>query len=107
MTKEIIVTGEKQTRIPDGVEFLNECTIESGTISNIEEVKSRGAYVVAVVNSRCTELANVCDYSITIDAVESMVNSLSAIIPLQLISYYTGKGKNVDVDKPKNLAKSV
>ena len=38
MTKEIIVTGEKQTRIPDGVEFLNECTIESGTISNIEEL---------------------------------------------------------------------
>ena len=38
MDKEIIVTGEKQTRIPDGVEFLNECTIESGTISNIEEL---------------------------------------------------------------------
>ena len=38
MTKELIVTGEKRTRIPDGVEFLNECTIESGTISNIEEL---------------------------------------------------------------------
>ena len=38
MTKEIIVTGEKYTRIPDGVEFLNECTIESVTISNIEEL---------------------------------------------------------------------
>lgn len=76
-------------------------------ISAAKEVGARGAYVVGIVNSECDELNDVCDCLIKVDSVDAITNSLLSVIPLQLIAYYSGKNKNIDVDKPKNLAKSV
>lgn len=74
------------------------------TISNLQEVITRGANVYLISN---------CKYEnkdmniINIPQTESLLTPILAIIPLQLIAYYTAKEKNLDVDKPRNLAKSV
>ena len=79
----------------------------SKTLSNVEEVQTRGAFVLAVVSEGHKEVEKVADYVIYIPKTnEYFANSL-AIIPLQLFSYYVALGKGCDVDKPRNLAKSV
>lgn len=77
------------------------------TISNIVELKSRGAFVLAVTNTGHTELENSADYVIYIPQTNKYFTNSLAIIPLQLFSYYVAVGKGCDVDKPRNLAKSV
>jgi glucosamine--fructose-6-phosphate aminotransferase (isomerizing) len=76
-------------------------------ISNMQEIKARKGKVIAVINDgdeQSTALAN--DVMIVPEADEILAPMLS-IIPLQLLSYYVGVAKGVDVDKPRNLAKSV
>jgi glucosamine--fructose-6-phosphate aminotransferase (isomerizing) len=76
-------------------------------ISNIVEVKSRGAFVMTVTEEGNTAIEKVSDYVIYVpETTPYFANSL-AIIPLQLFSYYVAVGKGCDVDKPRNLAKSV
>ncbi|MCF0121908.1 MAG: glutamine--fructose-6-phosphate transaminase (isomerizing) [Lachnospiraceae bacterium] len=89
------------------VAVLTQPFLYSKTISNIVEVKSRGAFVMAVTNVGNTEVEKVADYVIYIPETNLyFVNSL-AVIPLQLFGYYLSIGKGLDVDKPRNLAKSV
>ncbi|MBU5676336.1 glutamine--fructose-6-phosphate transaminase (isomerizing) [Alkaliphilus sp. MSJ-5] len=76
-------------------------------ISNIREVKARGGYIIAVSKEGNTSIEKSADKVIYIpDTMDDIIGILS-IIPLQLISYYVALGKNCDVDKPRNLAKSV
>lgn len=77
------------------------------TISNIVELKSRGAFVLAVTNTGHTEIETSADYVIYIPQTNKYFTNSLAIIPLQLFSYYVAVGKGCDVDKPRNLAKSV
>ncbi len=77
------------------------------TQSNITEVKSRGAFVMAVTNAENMEMENVADFVIYIPSTNAYFANSLAIIPLQLFSYYISIGKGCDVDKPRNLAKSV
>ncbi len=77
------------------------------TVSNIVEVRSRGAYVLAVTNEDNTDIENVADYVIYIPRTNPWFCNSLAIIPLQLFAYYVAVGKGCDVDKPRNLAKSV
>ena len=77
------------------------------TISNIVEVKTRGAFVMAVTNEGNTEIEKTADYVIYIPQTNAYFANSLAIIPLQLFSYYVAVGKGCDVDKPRNLAKSV
>lgn len=77
------------------------------TISNIVELKSRGAFVLAVTNTGNTEIEKASDYVIYIPKTNKYFTNSLAIIPLQLFSYYVAVGKGCDVDKPRNLAKSV
>ena len=77
------------------------------TVSNIVEVKSRGAFVLAVTNEGNTDIEKVCDYVIYIPQTSQFFTNSLAIIPLQLFGYYVAVGKGCDVDKPRNLAKSV
>ena len=77
------------------------------TISNIVELKSRGAFVLAVTNTGHTEIEKSADYVIYIPQTNKYFTNSLAIIPLQLFSYYVAVGKGCDVDKPRNLAKSV
>jgi len=76
-------------------------------ISNIREVKARGGYIIAVSKDGNTSIEKSADKVIYIpDTIDDIIGILS-IIPLQLISYYVALGRNCDVDKPRNLAKSV
>jgi len=77
------------------------------TLSNIVEVKSRGAFVLAVTNVGNTEIEKTADYVIYIPETNPYFADSLAIIPLQLFAYYVSVGKGCDVDKPRNLAKSV
>lgn len=77
------------------------------TISNIVEVKARGAFVMAVTNEENKAIEKASDYVIYIPETNPYFANSLAIIPLQLFAYYVAVGRGCDVDKPRNLAKSV
>lgn len=77
------------------------------TVSNIKEVKARGAYVIAVAKEGNTDIEKSVDNVIYIPEIIDEISSLVSIIPLQLLSYYVAYKRGCDIDKPKNLAKSV
>ena len=76
-------------------------------ISNIVEVKARGAFVMAITTEDNTAMEKAADYIIYIPETNPYFANSLAIIPLQLFGYYVAVGKGCDVDKPRNLAKSV
>lgn len=77
------------------------------TISNIKELKARGAHIITIARKNCKEAIDVSDNFIGVEDIEDVFSVLLAIIPLQLLSYFTSLEKGIDVDKPRNLAKSV
>ena len=77
------------------------------TVSNIVEVKARGAFVMAVTNEGRKEIEKTADYALYIPKTNPFFANSLAIIPLQLFAYYVAVGRGCDVDKPRNLAKSV
>lgn len=76
-------------------------------ISNIKEVKARGAYVITLTKEKYKNVAEISDEIITIENIEDILAPTVANIVLQLLAYYTAVEKGLDVDKPRNLAKSV
>lgn len=76
-------------------------------VSNIKEVKARGAFVIGVTRHRNRDLEQVCDYTIFIEESFNIFMPLLSVIFPQLLSYHTSLIKGNDVDKPRNLAKSV
>ena len=76
-------------------------------ISNMEEVRTRGAFVMAVTIEGNTDVERAADYVIYIPETNKYFTNSLAIIPLQLFAYYIAVGRGCDVDKPRNLAKSV
>lgn len=77
------------------------------TISNMVEVKARGAFVMAVTNEGNKAIEKAADYVVYIPEINPCFTNSLAIIPLQLFAYYVAVGRGCDVDKPRNLAKSV
>ncbi len=77
------------------------------TLSNIKEVKARGAFVIAVAMEGDTEIEKEADRVIYIPRVYDILAPVLVVIPLQLYAYYVAVAKGCDVDKPRNLAKSV
>jgi glucosamine--fructose-6-phosphate aminotransferase (isomerizing) len=77
------------------------------TISNIKEVKARDATVVALANAGDHETAKSVDYVLHIPLTHTMLTPILSVVPLQLFAYYAAKARGCDVDKPRNLAKSV
>lgn len=75
------------------------------TVSNIQEVITRGAKTLIVTNQNVDK--NMFDKVISIPETNSFVSPILSVIPLQLLAYYISKEKGLDVDKPRNLAKSV
>ena len=76
-------------------------------ISNMVEVRTRGAFVMAVTMEGNVEVEKTADYVVYIPETNKYFTNSLAIIPLQLFGYYVAVGKGCDVDKPRNLAKSV
>ncbi len=77
------------------------------TISNVVEVKTRGAFVLTITNTGNTEIEKTSDYVIYIPHTNKYFTNSLAVVPLQLFAYYISIGRGCDVDKPRNLAKSV
>lgn len=77
------------------------------TISNVKEVKARGANVILVTHSYINVEDDVADYKIGLPTIDDILMPMLTVVPLQLIAYYTAVLRGNDVDKPRNLAKSV
>ena len=84
----------------------NEALAEK-TLSNIVEVKARGAKVLAVAFRGNKGIVSQADDVVFIPRIDSIFSAALAVVPLQLLAYYAAKEKGCDIDKPKNLAKSV
>ena len=95
--------------IEDGtltIGIITQDEIYEKTISNLVEVKSRGPYVVTISPSSI-DIDKVSNYKITIPETNKYFYPSITVVPLQLLGYYIAVAKGVDVDKPRNLAKSV
>ena len=84
----------------------NESIMEK-TMSNIVEVKARGAEVLAVTFKDNQKIVSLADDMIYVPKIETIFTAAVEIVPLQLLAYYVAKENGCDIDKPKNLAKSV
>jgi glucosamine--fructose-6-phosphate aminotransferase (isomerizing) len=76
-------------------------------VSNIQEIKARKGKVIAVVTEGDDSTIDICDDVMIVPEADEIVAPMLNVIPLQLLAYYIGVAKNYDVDKPRNLAKSV
>ena len=77
------------------------------TLSNLVEVKSRGAYLMGLTACGRYALEDTADFTVYIPQTDAHFAPSLAVIPLQLLAYYVSVTKGLDVDKPRNLAKSV
>lgn len=77
------------------------------TMSNVEEVMARGAQVLCVAFEGNTACKHICDHVIYIPKTHHLLMPSLEVVPLQLLGYYTAKARKCDIDKPRNLAKSV
>lgn len=76
-------------------------------VSNVQQVKSRGGSVIAIVNKGNDSMNDIADYCLQIPEVPECLTPIVSSIPLQLLAYYIAVNKGKDVDRPRNLAKSV
>ena len=96
--------------IEDGtlvVGVLTQQALFEKTISNLVEVKSRGAYLMGLTSYGNYAVEDTADFSVYVPKTEQYFMNSLAIVPLQLMGYYVSVAKGLDVDKPRNLAKSV
>jgi glutamine---fructose-6-phosphate transaminase (isomerizing) len=76
-------------------------------LSNMEEVNARGARIIAVTDDNVSRLSQMAEYVIQIPKTVEFLNPILSVIPLQLLAYHIAVLRGCDVDKPRNLAKSV
>ncbi|MBS5306826.1 glutamine--fructose-6-phosphate transaminase (isomerizing) [Clostridium tertium] len=96
--------------IEDGtpiIALLTDEKLKDKMISNIREVVTRGAKILGIANEGDKEAKEVCDDVIYIPKTNALLTPVLSVVPLQLLAYYMAKQKGCDVDKPRNLAKSV
>ena len=96
--------------IEEGTVVVALCTVKKlfdKMLSNIKEVKARGAVVIAVAEEGHTEIEHEADHVIYVPKCDGLVMPSEVVVPLQLFAYYVASLKGLDIDKPRNLAKSV
>ena len=76
-------------------------------VSNIKELKARGAYIISITKNSYKDIREVSDKVLYISDIDDLLAPVLAVIPAQLFAYYTAVAKGLDVDKPRNLAKAV
>ncbi len=111
---EAYVAGELKhgtiSLIEDGtlvIGVLTQKELYEKTVSNMVEVKSRGAYLMGLTSYGNYDIEDSADFTVYIPKTDSHFAASLAVIPLQLLGYYMSVAKGLDVDKPRNLAKSV
>ena len=96
--------------IEDGtlvIGILTQPDLYEKTVSNMVEVKSRGAYLMGLTSYGNYEIEDTADFTVYIPKTDEHFTTSLAVIPLQLMGYYVSVARGLDVDKPRNLAKSV
>ncbi|HEY8418933.1 MAG TPA: glutamine--fructose-6-phosphate transaminase (isomerizing) [Clostridia bacterium] len=97
--------------LDQGIPVIALCTQKGEqlvkTLSNIKETKARGAYVVAITQSDSQEVQHEADEVIWLDSCPNEAALIPGVVVLQILAYYAAKYRGCDIDKPKNLAKSV
>lgn len=86
------------------VSVVTDKSISDKTISNLKEVSARGAKIITITNIKDE---NFSDYKIEVDDYNDVLNPLTVIVPMQMLAYNVAKLRGCDIDKPRNLAKSV
>ena len=89
------------------VVIATQSSLYDKILSNVQEVKARGGKVVAIVTKGDKVISSLADYSISVPETLECLDPLIASIPLQLMAYHIAVCKGLDVDRPRNLAKSV
>ena len=89
------------------IAVLTQDKLLEKTMSNIQEVKARGAYTIIITDKDSKDMASYADEIIVVPKIYDLFSSILAVIPAQFIAYHTSIKKGNDVDKPRNLAKSV
>ena len=96
--------------IEEGTVVVALCSVKNlfdKMLSNIKEVKARGAVVIAIAEEGHTEIEHEADQVIYVPKCDELVMPSEVVVPLQLFAYYVASLKGLDIDKPRNLAKSV
>jgi glucosamine--fructose-6-phosphate aminotransferase (isomerizing) len=89
------------------VAVATECHVYPKMLSNIQEVRARGAEVIAIATEGDTEIAGFADHVLHVPATPELLSPVLVTVPLQLFAYHVAKLRGCDVDQPRNLAKSV
>ena len=89
------------------IALATQKSVYEKTISNIKEVKARDAVVIGIASDGDEELEKYVDHVIHVPETDELLSPLLAVVPLQLLAYYAAITRGCDVDKPRNLAKSV
>lgn len=100
-TISLIEDGTLVVALASGRELFDK------TVSNVKEVKARGAVVMGVTTTEHGHMSDVADHVIQVPAINEILLPSLTVIPLQLFGYYVASLKGCDIDKPRNLAKSV
>ena len=89
------------------VVVITQRSVYDKTISAVQEVKARGAEVIAVAYDTDTEIGKFADIVLRIPETEDLLAPVNAVVPLQLLAYHVARLRGLDIDQPRNLAKSV
>jgi glucosamine--fructose-6-phosphate aminotransferase (isomerizing) len=89
------------------VAVATECHVYPKVLSNIQEVKARGAEVIAVATEGDQQIAGLVDHVLYVPRTHELLSPVVVTVPLQLLAYHIAKARGCDVDQPRNLAKSV
>lgn len=89
------------------ISLVTDPEISEKTISNIKEVKARGAYSIVVISKKLDETSDYYDEKIIVPNTHPLLQPILNILPFQILAYEIAKLRGCDIDKPKNLAKSV
>ncbi|MDD2378001.1 MAG: SIS domain-containing protein, partial [Bacilli bacterium] len=89
------------------IAIVTDENIATKTISNIREVKARGANVILVTTIKLDDDYDFINHKIVVPSVHPIIQPILTVIPLQLLAYEVAKLRGCDIDKPRNLAKSV
>ncbi len=96
--------------IEPGVVVVGTATdehVKTKTLSNMEEMRARGGTIVLVVEDGDGDVNEVADHVVTVPRGPDLICTVTAVVPLQLLAYHVATAKGLDVDKPRNLAKTV
>ena len=89
------------------VGLLTQGALYEKTVSNMLECKSRGAYLMGITSNGNFQVEDSVNFTLYVPRTDEHFFPSLAVVPLQLLAYYTSVNRGLDVDKPRNLAKSV